>query len=280
MKILITFINCLLFSIFVQFYYSLEFGNDYFALDDKFIDWFHENGGVTNGVTIYNTKDKGRGLMAQLNIKDNDKLLSIPKSLIINSEIIKLSKNQYTRNIARNFNTEEEVMIAYILIEKIQDEKSFWYPYFNVLPKNISNLSFFSDSELTYLQDNDLINKSQQNKQELLNKYNNFMSKLDSLTSHLTFPSEQRPPILFEDYLWAQAILDSRALRFQGKPNLIPFADMFNYEPHPDTRKAASGEFFLNYHKVQSNGDVWIIADRNHNLNEEIYEVLIYLIYN
>lgn len=47
------------------------------------------------------------------------------------------------------------------------------------------------------------------------------------------------------------SLVGSRALTLWGKKYMVPFADMYNYQPHAQTREADSGRHFLRYHKAR-----------------------------
>jgi hypothetical protein len=54
------------------------------------------------------------------------------------------------------------------------------------------------------------------------------------------WPKELMEYLTEERYKWGLSILNSRGLRFKGKIYLAPFADMFNYAPHPDLQVYAN----------------------------------------
>ena len=62
-------------------------------------------------------------------------------------------------------------------------------------------------------------------------------------------------------YVWAAGLVGSRALTLHGRKYLVPLADMFNYQPHGESRNADSGANFLKYHQLS---DDWfrVVADR------------------
>jgi hypothetical protein len=51
--------------------------------------------------------------------------------------------------------SEDELLIAFLLIEKRKGTDSFWWPYIKVLPDKVNNLSLFSQQEILLLDDED-----------------------------------------------------------------------------------------------------------------------------
>jgi hypothetical protein len=59
-----------------------------------------------------------------------------------------------------------------------------------------------------------------------------------------------------QSFVWAAALVDSRALTIRGRKYLVPFSDMVNYAPAPGAvlRERASGDAFLRYHRLDLGG--------------------------
>ena len=233
--------------------------------DQEFLDWFTNNGGEYYGISLANTTGMGRGLVANKVINKDDLLIKVPKHLIISMRLLDESDSMY-KNFRRLFRTEEESLVLFILFELSKGNQSFWAKYFDVLPKFVPNLLFYSDDDLSLLEDSDLISKAKMVKERTYHNYLLGLKKLKEMKITLDISQEQ--------YFWAQAVLDSRGLRFSGKIHLTPLADMFNYIPHPDYRQAASGNFFLDHHKVNSDGTMFIYSDRVHQNSSEVGEVI------
>ena len=269
----------------------------YKNLDQEFLDWFTNNGGEYYGISLTNTTGMGRGLVANKIINKDDLLIKVPKHLIISMRLLNSAQNDWFpldnsnntnktkdsstvqnnggnflhnndsmyKNFHRLFRTEEESLVLFILIELSKGNQSFWAKYFDVLPKFVPNLLFYSDDDLSLLEDSDLISKAKMVKERTYHNYLLGLKKLKEMKITIDISQEQ--------YFWAHAILDSRGLRFSGKIHLTPLADMFNYIAHPDYRQAASGNFFLDHHKVDSDGTMFIYSDRVHQNNSEVGEV-------
>uniref|UniRef100_A0A7S2WNH5 Rubisco LSMT substrate-binding domain-containing protein n=1 Tax=Rhizochromulina marina TaxID=1034831 RepID=A0A7S2WNH5_9STRA len=74
-----------------------------------------------------------------------------------------------------------------------------------------------------------------------------------------------------EDFAWANAVLSSRALTFRGRRYLAPIVDFFNYQPHPQPRAAASGEFYLEHHQLGEE-NLLVLSDRATSSGGQVFE--------
>lgn len=233
---------------------------------ETFIKWFEARGGrISPNITVDHFPGMGNGVKALADIDENEPLVFIPRDIIISSELIKESKDEYHQMLVQAFNTDESLLIAFILLEEARGEASLWSPYFKVLPSFIPNLLSYSSDELAELQIAEYIVELRTEQRHKLSSYLYFTN-----SSSRFWPSDLQK-VTFEKYAWASSILDSRGFRFQGQIKLAPFADMFNYWPHAEPRNRDGGKFFLKHHVVKSNG-LHISSDRFTLRNTQIFE--------
>ncbi|CAK4404433.1 unnamed protein product [Aphanomyces euteiches] len=94
----------------------------------------------------------------------------------------------------------------------------------------------------------------------------------DALAMKLSVVLKKQNAVLtMEQFVWAKAVLNSRALTIRGQRFLVPFADMFNGHAHPDVRASNNGARFLDFH-VLSNDAVRIYADRSCDSGAQLFE--------
>ena len=210
--------------------------------DDSFLVWFTTNGGDTNqslGLKVF--ENMGRGVLALNDISEDQEILIIPEKLLICVDHMKFSSGDPMYKLLASLLTgDESILTAFLLYEKSKGLRSFFYPYLNVLPNYVPNLSNFKKEELIELQ-HDEFQKSIQKAQLLLRT--NYFTLLEKLASH--WPNIES--ISLAEYKWAASIIDSRGLRFKGKIYLAAMADMFNYNPHHIPRVSSSGN--CNYYQ-------------------------------
>jgi hypothetical protein len=230
-----------------------------------FQKWFLSNGGSVTGLTIHDFADMGRGLLTTKNITKDQRVLFIPKKMILSSKLAKASSDLLHRQLFDSFPKDNELMIAFLLLEKSRDKDSFWAPYLAVLPRYVPNLAQFDRDELNELQSPSFSTEVMSTWRETIQSYNHFLEEVGRY-----WPRTLSQPTL-QDYLWAASIIDSRGFRFHGEINLAPYSDMFNYSPHPDPRPSNGGNFFLDHHHLTEEGLV-VEADRDCPEGSQLFE--------
>ncbi len=221
-------------------------------------------------MSIAHFEEMGYGIVATSNIVESSKIVTIPKKIILcYDEIQKYSDELYQRLIKQfnlrkhNSNYDDELVIAALLIERNKKDLSIFSPYIRVLPTHVPNLIHYNAEELEQLHD---LKFAEHIRTSNDNNYNDYL-ELVAILNDISYNYE----ITYDDYKWASSVLDSRGLRFKGRVHLAPFADMFNYKPHPTPRKAGNGNFFLKHH-VLSDKSLIIYADRNAESGDQLYE--------
>lgn len=230
-----------------------------------FISWFKNNGGYCDDITLKEFPVMGRGISPLKHIQDGSEIIRVPNNLVISTSLLGKSSDRVIQHFLKNFESDEEIIAAFLLYEKSKGVASFWKPYLDVLPSYVPNLSQFSESELEELQDSRLEESVKQSQHELRKSYFHFIEKSSTI-----WPKSSE--ISLFKYKWAYSVIDSRGLRFKGKIHLVPMSDMFNYKPHAESRQAQSGEFFLKYHKLQNDGSIVVLADRDCVAGEQLFE--------
>eukprot|EP00605_Chrysophyceae_sp_TOSAG23-4_P000492 GSChrysophyteH1.ASY1.ANO1.551.1 assembled CDS len=227
--------------------------------DARFVEWFKANGGEANKVGLEDFPGMGKGVSAIEDIQAEEEILNIPMHLILSKTSLMESEDPLHVTIAQTFQQDDHVIISVLLLEKQRGTGSRFYEYISVLPEMVPNLSFFSKSSLEHLQDSELISEVLYEQAETRGAYKAFASKAKKF-----WPGGRKALPTLAEWKWAAAVVDSRGLRFQGKIHLAPFADMFNYEPHVESRKADSGTYFLKHHHLSdTDGSLRISADRD-----------------
>lgn len=226
--------------------------------------WFRDNGGVVNGLDVADFEGMGRGILAASDIVPDQDVLFIPSHLIISANTIARSSDSDHQQLYKLFPDEQELITAFILLERAKDNDSFWKPYFDVLPDYVPNLGHCNADELDGLQHPPFANEVKRVNKKTRAAFQNFLIKTNEI-----WPTSA--PARELDYMWAASIVDSRAFRFRGSINLVPFSDMFNYHPHEDKRQPNAGNFFLKHHKLSTTG-LYVSADRACSKGEQLLE--------
>lgn len=236
----------------------------------NFIQWFNENGGKANKITIQESIDPslGLGIYTLDNVNESDEVLYVPNNLVFSIESLQSSNDPIHQKIFKKYasNNENDILVSILLLEKYRGIESFYFPYIELLPRNIPNLMSFSSEELQALEDKKLMKIAIEYK----NRYKDVYETCYAIALEC-WNSKYLDMLTYHDFIWANAIIDSRGFRIRGKVYLVPFADMFNYKSHENFRMRESGEFFLKYHLLDSQG-IRIHADRNAVKSQELFE--------
>lgn len=211
-------------------------------VDNQMIElmkWLTKNGWEKE-LPLYPTyfPNTGRGLMAKSAVKKGDILVKIPTHLLITAKTV--CKSEIYDFLDKNVKYDgHEILSFYLVWEKHLDEKSFWHPYINSLPKQLSTPLFWSQEPVKLpVFISEVIWKSRNNMQE---SYQNFLNHIickHKKCPHCDITIEE----VFneQDFVWAWCIVNTRAIYIPPEKNLTnisnslalaPFLDLFNHVP-------------------------------------------------
>jgi len=210
----------------------------------------------------------GRGVRSSGEIEADSEVLVVPNKLILSQDNLLASVDPLHVEIAKLASSGEQSVIGALLLEKMRGKESFFYEYIQVLPEHVPNLSYFSGKSLESLQSPSLAYEVQREQRQAQSDFSALTKAVRKI-----WPGGRKALPSWEDYQWAKSIIDSRGLRFSGVVHLAPYADMFNYAPHPNPRLAQDGNFFLTHHKLDAEAGVLrILADRSASEGEQLLE--------
>ena len=136
---------------------------------NKFVSWLREGGAEFPDVAFQKYKENERGVHAKDNISRGELVIKIPRNLLIHNRL----KCKYTDLIEEtklNVPTENLERITLYMLEHMSDKNSYFTPYFEILPKDLSHIPiFWSEEELENLEASHLIKDILQ-RQEILKK--------------------------------------------------------------------------------------------------------------
>ncbi|KAM9986595.1 hypothetical protein ACTFIY_011023 [Dictyostelium cf. discoideum] len=178
----------------------------------------------------------GRSIVAKQSIKKNEKLISVPKLIIMSNMggfSHHLPNEIYEPSISIGISP-TNLQAIFLMYCKLND-KSFWYPYVSVLPKEFTTSIYFSEEELDELQSSKLKEFTIIRKDGIERHYNSTFTRLSnrgiiefSPTSTQTL---QQKGYTLELFTWALSCVWSRAFSLSDSDGgMVPLADMFNAE--------------------------------------------------
>jgi histone-lysine N-methyltransferase SETD3 len=240
--------------------------------DSTFMQWFEGIGAKANGVQLMQFPGMGRGVGASKAIKKYDPVLSVPMDYVICRQTALKTDDQKARVAFGSLRDESDLIALFVLRELALGEKSKWAPYLNVLPKDVSLPCFFTDTELAALQDPQEAAKARETKKKYYDQYQSL--KETSVLEKVFSGTDEKLLKKYNNlgmYMWASALVGSRALTMQGHRFLVPFSDMFNYQWEGVERAHDNGAHFLRTHKIGPK-TFDISADRDCKAGDQLFE--------
>jgi len=153
------------------------------------------------------------GMIALENINENEIIVKVPSKIIISTKVAYYSDlNAIFKKSPSIFAPKENprywedfILISFILYEKQKGEKSFWFPYLNILPEKCDCLLNWDDEEIDEVQDKILIDDAQKEFEEISTCWNKFYNCLSKYP--MFFKQET---ISFSQFKWAYILIYTR----------------------------------------------------------------------
>lgn len=120
------------------------------AAIDKFFEWAKEQNIDSSKIRWpVDFPDTGRGVEATQDIGENEEILRVPANLLLwNGSSVGTPMERLTRKMDTFWG-----LVIVLLYEHFQGEKSRWYPYLQILPKDLSVVRLWTAKERKELQD-------------------------------------------------------------------------------------------------------------------------------
>lgn len=190
----------------------------------------------------------GRGLMAGVDIKSGDKIMSIPCELLLTTNTVNLSEvGCLFHGIDVYFST-HELLATFLVWERHLGYHSSWFPYLDTLPSNFSTAAFCADDEIQMLH-RQLLEAVVSQKQEITVSFRKIsrlvsMRKTCSCCDGTKFLDVMETVFTLQAFMWAWYVVNTRCIFYsvplkESLPSikiknkncmaLAPFLDLFNH---------------------------------------------------
>ncbi|KFK34754.1 hypothetical protein AALP_AA5G188900 [Arabis alpina] len=219
----------------------------------EFLPWLEQIGGAKIADSLSIGKSTyGRSLFASKVIHAGDCILKVPfKAQITPDELPPYIRDSLTNEVG-NIGK----LAAVLLIEWKTGQNSKWFPYISRLPwpAEMHNTIFWSEDEFNMIRCSAVHKETIKQKAQIENE---FSLVAHALTQHI--PGLTKRPDL-EEFMYAYALVGSRAWETSKGISLIPFADFINHD-------GLSASFVLCDEDSQLSR---ISADRNYSPGDEV----------
>jgi histone-lysine N-methyltransferase SETD3 len=140
---------------------------------DVFLKWLVDNGTKFPKLELVDYGDEVRGCHAKNNVNAEEILVEVPLSCLITVEMGKetpIGKAIMASNIELDA-PKHIFLMVYMLID-MKNTNSFFKPYYNILPTNLSNMPiFWTDEELALLEGSYMLQQIEERKKAIENDY-------------------------------------------------------------------------------------------------------------
>lgn len=115
---------------------------------EEFVGWLKDNGAKFDGVKIAEFGGFELGLEATRDFKADDVFVTIPDKLVFAFDKADESVKSAAKIVSLIASMPNIGLAFYLMIERLKAEKSFWKPYFDMLPDRYSTVLYFTPTEL------------------------------------------------------------------------------------------------------------------------------------
>uniref|UniRef100_A0A7S4NAB7 SET domain-containing protein n=1 Tax=Odontella aurita TaxID=265563 RepID=A0A7S4NAB7_9STRA len=199
-----------------------------------------ETGGKESTYSSSSSDEKGdetsemRGVHARVMISPNTVCVAIPRKCLITVEMGQSTPiGQAVLNSDLDLDAPKHIFLMIYLLwdQKVNGDKSFFKPYYDILPKTLSNMPiFWSDEELSYLEGSYLLAQIADRNDAITDDYHAICEIAPELADIATL----------EEFKWARMCVCSRnfGLQIDGHRTsaLVPHADMLNHYRPRETK--------------------------------------------
>jgi len=204
--------------------YCLPYGDSKMEKIEAFTTWMKKNGAKFNKIQMRYYDTDYRGVHTMKDLKEEEVFLIVPKSLIITAQKGKetaLGAKVLKANL--DLNWDYLVYINIFLLVQFHDPHSFWKPYMDVYPRDVSCFPmFYSKEERKLLRGSIMISHIDDEIEEIEQEYKKIVEAVPEFKQ-----------FTLEEYMKNKTLIISRIfyVTMHGVVDriMVPLADMFNH---------------------------------------------------
>jgi hypothetical protein len=217
---------------------------------------------VRFGRTQYGTGvivDKAHGA-----VTDKEPVMAVPMRLVVSLEMLK--QKPYGSIVVSPSVQEEDSLALGVLVENGLGNRSELAAWLRVLPRVGAELSpphTWPRRERDAIEPRSYQHDAQRTADDMKNAYASLRQRTRAIQNAIQYVRGQTSDKSFDiteaDFMWARALLDTRAWNVNGRKYFIPGPDMFNHAPDQEDRKydptkrprqQPRSQKFVHYHRV------------------------------
>jgi protein-histidine N-methyltransferase len=267
---------------------------------EEFLNWLRNTAKAElNNVTLAeNPWPLGLGIQATGAVKEGAPILGVPLNAVLCRDTILAHPSMTAVRSTLALDSDDETLITvFLIVHRALGESSPFAPYLKVLPKSVPSLLTWSADELSLIKPAaPMLSSTASQRQATASALGTTgtvakavkdalsaiargdlrasSSPLDGDAKAMSVAAQALDPsaaVTPELVVWAQSLVESRALTLRGRKFLVPFADMANHRRHPQPRSQSDGEHFASHHLLKA-GRFVVKADRPAQSGEPVEE--------
>uniref|UniRef100_A0A0B7BBI2 protein-histidine N-methyltransferase n=1 Tax=Arion vulgaris TaxID=1028688 RepID=A0A0B7BBI2_9EUPU len=198
-----------------------------------FIKWLNDNGVSTTAVEIVEFEGYGFGLKAAQDFKEGDRLLCIPRKLMMTVDTANESALGPLIAEDKILQVMPNVTLALHLLNERFSKQSFWKPYIDILPSQYSTPLYWKPVDLQHLKGSPVQDDAVNQYRNIARQYAYFYRLLQKNPLANTLPLKDN--FTYENYRWAVSSVMTRQNQIPARDGsrstlgLIPLWDMCNH---------------------------------------------------
>ena len=192
----------------------------------KFVQWLTDCGAkFSNCVELKSYGEEIRGVHAARDLQSEEILIEVPLRCLITVEMGKATDvGRAVLEAELELDAPKHVFLMLFVLLDRRDTRSFFVPYYDMLPSTLSNMPIFWDAqELQWLQGSHILAQIEERKRAIKNDYDAICKIWPSFIETCTL----------EDFKWARMCVCSRnfGVVIDGVRTsaMVPYADMLNH---------------------------------------------------
>ncbi|GFN94514.1 histone-lysine N-methyltransferase, partial [Plakobranchus ocellatus] len=200
---------------------------------DPFIKWLNENGVDTASIEIAEFPGVGFGLKSTKDYKEGDKLLQIPRKLMLTVDSARKSSLGALISEDKILQVMPNVTLALHVLNEKFSPQSFWKPYIDSLPSKYLTPLYWGSEDLQYLKGSPVQGDAINQYRNIARQYAYFYRLLQKNPAAKDLPLKDH--FTFENYRWAVSTVMTRQNQIPARDGsratlgLIPLWDMCNH---------------------------------------------------
>ena len=211
----------------------------------NFMNWAKKNGAIFPDISFKIYGENERGLHSQKNIRRGTNLIKIPLNMIIHDGMGETTSIGHKlikyKSRINNFSI---IMVTVFILTTIKTNH-FFKPYYDILPRDISNFPiFWNNAEYDLLSGSHILYMIRHRQKSFIEDYRTIIEICPEFKQWT-----------LKDFLWARTIVGSRnfGINISGisRTALVPLSDMLNHDQNPMVKWSFDNKD--DYFKMKSN---------------------------